>query len=75
MRERRMSDVGVRGGRRRFPVGVSPTRSMLQPEATGFGPWAAASPPFEPTGTRCSVSLVLQAGKAASLPTARKTFL
>jgi hypothetical protein len=67
-----MSDVGVRGGRQRFPVGVSATWSMLQPEATGFGPWAAASPPFEPTGTRCSVSL---SGKAASLPTARKTFL
>jgi hypothetical protein len=30
-----MSQMGVRRGRRRFPVGVSPTRQPLQPEATG----------------------------------------
>jgi len=30
-----MSELGVRRDKRRFPVGASPTRRTLQPEATG----------------------------------------
>ena len=33
--ERRMSAMGVRRERRRFPVGARPTRRPLQPEAIG----------------------------------------
>ena len=32
-----MVSLPVRRGRRRFPVGESPTRRTLQPEATGAG--------------------------------------
>ena len=35
IREADMSASGVRRERRRFPVGASPTRQPLQPEATG----------------------------------------
>jgi len=33
----KMVSLPVRRGRRRFPVGESPTRRTLQPEATGAG--------------------------------------
>jgi hypothetical protein len=35
MKGRSMTAMGVRRERRRFPVGVRPTRQPLQPEAAG----------------------------------------
>src|ERR1700724_2199697 len=57
-----MSAPGVRRGRRRFPVGASPTRQTLQPEATGAAmevtKWLKPSDSASRTGDGASVQAV-----------------
>ena len=57
-----MSATGVRRERRRFPVGASPTRRPLQPEATGAAKevtnWLKPSGCVSRTGDSASVQAV-----------------